>query len=228
MKLVPHVNLPKPTGDSAERILAAAEDLFAEHGFDAVSISDIATRSGVSKSNVFHHFSSKNELYLAVLKGAQEVFFKLVGDLHDGHGRLQDRLEKFATAHLQRMLELSKVSRLVLRDLLESAPERNKQVAEKIFNNNFSLLLDVIRKNQAHGEIRADINPAMAALVLVAADVFFFQARAVLQHFPGVNFAEDNSGYSAMLVDILLHGILPRSEATAATTLNSSSNTSQG
>ena len=56
--------------DAIERILEAAESLFSERGFDAVSMSDIAAAAGVCKANVFHHFTSKNELYIAVLRNA--------------------------------------------------------------------------------------------------------------------------------------------------------------
>jgi TetR/AcrR family transcriptional regulator len=62
--------MARPTCEGAERILAAAEELFAKEGFDAVSMNAIADKAGVSKANVFHHFKSKNDLYLAVIKQA--------------------------------------------------------------------------------------------------------------------------------------------------------------
>lgn len=213
MGLVAQETASRPVSDGVERILSAAEDLFAEHGYDAVSISDIAARAGVCKSNVFHHFSSKDELYLAVLNDARQAFFELIDNLHDSSGTLPERLGKFAELHLHRILELRKVSRLVLRDLLENSPERGKQLAEKVFDKNFSLLVDTMRNSQQRGEIRTDIDPAMAAIVLISADIFFFQASGVLRHFPDIDFADDSTRYSQMLVDILLHGILPRAPA---------------
>ncbi|MCP4048031.1 MAG: helix-turn-helix transcriptional regulator [Gammaproteobacteria bacterium] len=44
-------------------ILEAAECLFADRGFDAVSMSAIAKLANTSKSNIYHHFKNKNELY---------------------------------------------------------------------------------------------------------------------------------------------------------------------
>ncbi|MEU0794194.1 helix-turn-helix domain-containing protein [Amycolatopsis sp. NPDC005961] len=49
-----------------ERVLAAAEDEFAEKGIDA-SVSDIARRAGVAKGTVFSHFATKEELIVAVV-----------------------------------------------------------------------------------------------------------------------------------------------------------------
>lgn len=210
MRLVAQKSSLKPASDSVERILSAAEDLFADHGYDAVSISDIATRAGVCKSNVFHHFNSKDVLYLAVLNDARQAFFELIDNLHDSAGSLPERLGKFAESHLHRILELRKVSRLVLRDLLENSPERSKQLAEKVLDKNFSLLVDTLRVSQQRGDIRPDVDPAMVAIVLISANIFFFQAGSVLQHFPDIDFANDETRYSKMLLDILLYGILPR------------------
>ncbi|MGW5722572.1 TetR/AcrR family transcriptional regulator [Amycolatopsis sp. NPDC003865] len=49
-----------------ERVLAAAEDEFAEQGIEA-SVSDIARRAGVAKGTVFSHFATKEELIVAVV-----------------------------------------------------------------------------------------------------------------------------------------------------------------
>lgn len=48
-------------------LLAAAERLIAERGFDAASLGDIAAAAGVSKGAIYHHFPSKGELLLALL-----------------------------------------------------------------------------------------------------------------------------------------------------------------
>jgi len=54
--------------DGASRVLQAAEKLFAEHGYDGVSASMIAEAASVSKANIFHHFHSKEQLYVEVMK----------------------------------------------------------------------------------------------------------------------------------------------------------------
>lgn len=49
------------------RLLAAATEMFAEREYGAVTVSDIAQRAGVAHGLVFHHFTSKQGLYRAVL-----------------------------------------------------------------------------------------------------------------------------------------------------------------
>ena len=54
--------------DTSTKILSAAEELFAEMGFDAVSMRDIAQMAGVNKALVFYHHTSKEELFEKVLE----------------------------------------------------------------------------------------------------------------------------------------------------------------
>ncbi|MCB1043987.1 MAG: TetR family transcriptional regulator [Acidobacteria bacterium] len=53
--------------DTSERILNAAEVLFAERGFDAVSVREITGQAQTNLASVNYHFGSKNELLDAVL-----------------------------------------------------------------------------------------------------------------------------------------------------------------
>ncbi|WP_020574715.1 TetR/AcrR family transcriptional regulator [Actinopolymorpha alba] len=54
-------------GESRKRILDAAEELIAEHGFDATSTSRIAKLAGVPKGLVFHYFPTKTDLLTALV-----------------------------------------------------------------------------------------------------------------------------------------------------------------
>jgi TetR/AcrR family transcriptional regulator len=194
---------------SVDRILAAAEALFAEQGFDAVSMSAIAERAEVSKANIFHHFSSKNALYLAVFGSACKESRVRLEMLETREGNFVERLAHFSSGHLQAILEHSNMARLVLRDLLEHGADRGKELAEQVFGPNFAKLVEIIRSGQARGELRTDVDPAMVAVMLIAANVYFFEARDMLRYFPGVDFADDPQRYSAGMLQLMLHGILP-------------------
>lgn len=54
--------------DTKERILDAAESLFARHGFAAASLRQITADAGVNLAAVNYHFQSKEELFVAVIK----------------------------------------------------------------------------------------------------------------------------------------------------------------
>lgn len=52
-------------------ILTAARRLFAANGFEATSMDDIAEAAGVAKGAVYHHFASKEAVFLRVLEDVQ-------------------------------------------------------------------------------------------------------------------------------------------------------------
>lgn len=58
---------------SKKAILDAAEEIFAEKGFEAASIQEISTRAGVSRGTPGYFFGSKEKLYQAVLERAFQI-----------------------------------------------------------------------------------------------------------------------------------------------------------
>jgi AcrR family transcriptional regulator len=58
---------PPPAGTARERILRAAAEEFAEHGFSGARINRIADTAGQNKQLIYHYFDSKEGIYAAVL-----------------------------------------------------------------------------------------------------------------------------------------------------------------
>lgn len=56
------------SGETPQRIFAAADELFGEVGFDGVSMRDVAQKAGVNKALVFYHFGGKEPLFETVLQ----------------------------------------------------------------------------------------------------------------------------------------------------------------
>jgi len=197
-------------GDATERILAAAEALFAGAGFDAVSMNAVAERAGVSKANIFHHFSSKNALYLAVLRKACGRANPLMDNLANPDGSFAEGLRQFARAHLANLLDNQQTSRLILREVIENDPQRCRDLAEQVFGENFARLVAILRAGQTRGELRTDLDAGMVANLLIAANLYFFQSREIARHLPDARHLSENpAAYSDLLVDILLRGIAP-------------------
>ncbi len=66
--------------DTADRILDAAEVLFAERGFSGTTLRDVASRVGVRNPSLYNHFASKEALYSAVL---ERVTYPLLESLNE-------------------------------------------------------------------------------------------------------------------------------------------------
>jgi len=62
--------------DARKRLVVAALDLFGEQGYDSTTVTQIASRAGLTKTTFFRHFSDKRE----VLFAGQEVHSRLLAD----------------------------------------------------------------------------------------------------------------------------------------------------
>jgi TetR/AcrR family transcriptional regulator len=67
--------MEKPT---AIRILDAAEDIFAERGYDGASLGEVSDRVGIRGPSLFNHYKNKRELYATVLERLLDPFFELL------------------------------------------------------------------------------------------------------------------------------------------------------
>ena len=192
----------------AGKILDTAERLFSKKGFDSVSMNEIALASGASKANIFHHFSSKKDLYIAVVRRCMADCAEEITCAMNGAGSLEGQLRILARKHLDRLFIRERVTRLISRGLLEGGESMGRDLAEKVLGDHFGRLVNVIIGGRKTGVLRPGADPAMAAILLVSANLFYFQSRSLFRHFPSVDFGDDKDRYSEKLMDILLNGIL--------------------
>ena len=91
-----------PARPTAERILDAAEDLFAERGYTATSLGDVADRVGIRSPSLYNHFRNKEALYTAVLERLLADFSAPIEELTVGEVTSQavmDWLEVIVRKH---------------------------------------------------------------------------------------------------------------------------------
>src|SRR5262245_60939060 len=73
---------PERRGEQTrERILDAAEALFADRGFEGAALRDVATRVGIRTPSLYNHFPSKEALYAAVLERGVEPVLALLSEI---------------------------------------------------------------------------------------------------------------------------------------------------
>lgn len=97
--------------ETRARILEAAEERFALEGYDATGVAEICRVAGVSKGAFYHHFNSKQEVFLELLENWLEGMDKQLSVLAKATGNVPERL-----------LSMSKVVRVVLQAAQSGLP----------------------------------------------------------------------------------------------------------
>ena len=98
---------------TADRIRAAADELFCQRGYGAVSVGDIAAQAGVNKALVFYHFESKAQLFERVLERYYHAHREALASAFAGAGALEQRLHRMIDAYLDFMVENSRYAALI-------------------------------------------------------------------------------------------------------------------
>jgi AcrR family transcriptional regulator len=80
------------------RILDAATDVFAAHGFTAATMADIVDHSGASIGSIYHHFGGKKELFLAIFERLAADVDRYIDAAADKSGELNGQLAFEANA----------------------------------------------------------------------------------------------------------------------------------
>ena len=110
---------PSSEQSSRDKILDAAERLFAKRGYAGVGLSEVADVVGLGKSSLFHHFRTKAELYAAVTaRILGRIEERLVRSLARG-GDPVARLERWLDELVDLLAENPTFARVLLRSLFE-------------------------------------------------------------------------------------------------------------
>lgn len=112
-----------------ERILGAAFDLFAQHGFADASIDMIARRAYVAHGTVLAHFGRKSEIFAAVARLAGQRYIQTFHEVHDEAASFLDT----ATSWVRHLQSDSAISCL-MRSLFGEHPHRAIGAASDVVN----------------------------------------------------------------------------------------------
>lgn len=151
-------------GYDQQGILAVAVTAFNEHGYDATSIGMLAERLGLSKSAIYHHFGSKDEMLDRALDAALSGLETVVDDplpaRGSGEANAADRLEHVLRGAVHVLVEQLPAVTLLLRVRGNTEVERQALTRRRAFDRRITALVE---EAQAEGALRSDIDASVVA-----------------------------------------------------------------
>ena len=163
---------PRHDGQESRRaILDAAARLATTHGLEGLSIGDLARHIGMSKSGLYAHFKSKEELELATIEVAAEIFeqdvIRKVSIESVGLARIDALTEAFL-AHLARRVFPGGCFFATVAAQLAARPGRTRDRVLQLQARWTDQFVDALRQARDTGTLMADVDLDQLAFEITA------------------------------------------------------------
>jgi AcrR family transcriptional regulator len=158
----PYDSLLAKGEDRKQRILAVAQRLLSRNGWRTTTLAQIAREAGLTPAGLLHHFESKEQLLHAVLDARDRD-----DDAHsDRGGDLLGEIAQVADRFTRAPELLGTFTVLLVENIAPDAPLHDRLVARQ--RDAVDIVADGIRRGQAAGRYRSDIDPALKAVEILA------------------------------------------------------------
>jgi TetR/AcrR family fatty acid metabolism transcriptional regulator len=196
-----------PGSEKYQRILDAAVEVIAEHGYFNSPVSKIAKRAGVADGTVYLYFKSKDDVLRTAIDTTFAKFYKQVEEAFRTVKGPREQLEYIAQVHLESHSVNRSMAILMQTEVRQSA----RFIAE--FSHHhlvkyIQVVREVVRRGQQEGIFRRDISDG------VVAHCMFGAIDELLSSAVFTGRVYDAKATAAQVMDVLLTGITARNRTT--------------
>jgi AcrR family transcriptional regulator len=153
-------------GDKRQQILAAAVRVFANRGYEASRVGDVASEAGVAYGLVYHYFGSKEAVLEAVFRESWGRLLTAIAQAEQTAGTAPERLALVVKIVLRAWRDDPDLVRLLVREVTRS-PQLQREIDE--IAQAFALLERIVAQGQAEGTVRRNLDARLAAWMLYGA-----------------------------------------------------------
>ena len=105
------------SGETVQRILAAARDAFAEQGFNGTTVDAIAQKAGVNKATLYYHIGDKETLYAEVIRTVLESNIDYLQLYVSAANTPEEKLRRYIRTLADEIENTPHLARIMLREM---------------------------------------------------------------------------------------------------------------
>jgi TetR/AcrR family transcriptional regulator len=191
------------SGALQARILDAAENLFAEYGYNATSVRKLADTVGVNPALVHYYFGTKAGLLAAVMDRALEPLARAIAAMQASDSV---QVEDVAALLIDMASRHPAMPRLITREVLLGGGDMQALFAERYAPRLGGALPALVRREQDRGRVRPNLDPGAATLMLLGLCMFPFIGRSLAEPVLGIRYDEPGLREYAAQLRLLING----------------------
>lgn len=147
--------------EKRSRIIEAAVEVFAEKGFRAARVSDIARTAGVADGTIYLYFRNKEDLLLVIFEEKMELLLTQLEDALRGLDDPLDRIVAYTRNHFRSIEENPALAQVLQVELRQSHRFLRDYRPEKLWQY-LGVFSELVRDGQERGVIRPEVDPFLA------------------------------------------------------------------
>jgi AcrR family transcriptional regulator len=191
--------------ESRNKLINAALPLFAEKGYAAVSIRELAAKARVNSALITYHFGGKENLYRAVLENQFNQLMELFSNKKYGKLTPDEKIRESVRDIIDFQSKNPFFRKLLFGELSHTTPSFEyilKDYSHKLYQIFHQILQDGVFKEY----FRPDLDPTYALFAILGTISYYFIAHSVIQKaIPDL--ALDDHIFSEQAVEMIFHGI---------------------
>ena len=158
--------------DKRTKIMEAALDIFLRDGYERATIQEIAQTAGVGKGTTYEYFSSKEDLFLSVVKECFQLFMRELSTALTEDGTVYMKVERMCVHHLQIFKKETRFRELMQNDF-GKIPEELHCWLIQLEQEMLDLLEAIISSGIKSGEL-VTMHPRIAATTIMHSMRFIY------------------------------------------------------
>jgi AcrR family transcriptional regulator len=155
-------------GDKRRMILDAAVIAFAERGFNACRVSDIADEANVAYGLVYHYFRSKDEVLDTLFLDRWNVLLAVISEIDEQPIPVREKLHAIAGFIVDSYSHNPDLMKVIIVEVTRAANSFGRTHLGKI-REAYALIAEIVSKAQADGTFKREVTPEFAALAFYGA-----------------------------------------------------------
>jgi TetR/AcrR family transcriptional regulator len=112
-------------------ILAAALEVFSQHGFRGTTLDQIAAEANMSKPNLIYYFPSKEDIFVTLLSQHMDQWLAPLREI-DPEGEPLDQILRYVQRKVQMSRDMPRESRLFANEVVQGAPRMRAHLSDDL------------------------------------------------------------------------------------------------
>jgi TetR/AcrR family fatty acid metabolism transcriptional regulator len=143
--------------------------VFADKGYHGCRIADVARAADVAYGLVYHYFRNKEELLESVFAEQWAILINALRAIDEGPGTAPEKIAHIFSFVCDVYKTAPAPVRVLILEVTRTPHALRAGSTRETFEEALRLVADIIRQGQARAEVRADLDPAIAAAALLGA-----------------------------------------------------------